>query len=767
MKRVPLFDRLPEIHRIKDREQASGDDPGPLQAYLSHVENAFTAVKGSAEALYHDLFIETCADWVIPYLGDLLGTSHLAGDPWTLRADVADTILLRRAKGTLGAIERIAFDLTKWGAHPVELRENLAWTQALNHQRPDRGGLPAYGDMPAGRHTAIRGGFATIRDPAMLSLLGTPFDPFTRFPELSIARNHRVAYNLPNLAIFLWRLATYRIEQQTHLVSPLPPIVATGHAAPLAGFVARFHVDPLGRPLQLFGRSSYDANQRPPVLTPPDQQPTPISRARLTSPPAPGEPGSHAGNPGAYVEVRSYDPALPHSLVVSALPLQLHVPDPSLDLTGVTFRGANLCAWEAGLAPPLRENEVAIDPVIGRIACGCAAHAVAQALVDHLVLTYTYGAVGPVGAAPPEDAPATAAIVVDHRAGSPSLEDALGALATVGSGPLEIELGDSEIHDLDIAVVADAINEGGWNLALARPLILRARTEQRPIVRLAAPLRFRPNQVAGTAAELLASLFVRCEGITFVAGQGFAAADPLMSRASVHSVDLRNCTFDPGGARVLSGGRTPSRTAMRLDRTLGFVDPNDYDAFGPPPRISVTRSITGPLFVDADAYKLWLTASIVDGGPAADAMAIAGSGDPLTTFAARTVIDAVTIFGASRVQQISGRGGIFDGRLVVDDDQSGCLKLCWFSGDADRLPQNTGCVHAPDARLLFTTRMFGEPAYGQLSLDADRRIRERGPNDDQMGAFGFLLEAHKWKNLNIRLRELTPAGVRALLIPAT
>jgi hypothetical protein len=36
-----------------------------------------------------------------------------------------------------------------------------------------------------------------------------------------------------------------------------------------------------------------------------------------------------------------------------------------------------------------------------------------------------------------------------------------------------------------------------------------------------------------------------------------------------------------------------------------------------------------------------------------------------------------------------------------------------------------------------------------------------------MGAFGYLLGAHKWKNVGIRLREYTPIGVRPVLIPVT
>jgi hypothetical protein len=104
-----LYERLPEIYRIRDAEQWP---PGPLQAYLGAVEGVFSALHESIEALYSDLFIDTCDDWVIPYIADLLGTSHLKGDVRTLRADVADTVALRRSKGTLGAIERLAANLT-------------------------------------------------------------------------------------------------------------------------------------------------------------------------------------------------------------------------------------------------------------------------------------------------------------------------------------------------------------------------------------------------------------------------------------------------------------------------------------------------------------------------------------------------------------------------------------------------------------------------------------------------------------------------------
>ena len=62
-KRVPLYERLPEIYRIKDEEQ---QPPGQLKSYLALVEEVFGAIHENIESLYHDLFIETCDDWVIP-----------------------------------------------------------------------------------------------------------------------------------------------------------------------------------------------------------------------------------------------------------------------------------------------------------------------------------------------------------------------------------------------------------------------------------------------------------------------------------------------------------------------------------------------------------------------------------------------------------------------------------------------------------------------------------------------------------------------------
>ena len=772
--RVPLYQRLPEIYRIRDAEPLQA---GQLKAYLAPVEDAFSAVHENIESLYHDLFIEFCDDWVIPYLGDLLGTTHLSGDPWTLRADVADTIALRRRKGTLGAIELLTYNLTRWGVHCVELRENLGWNQHLNHQRPDAGGAPPYGRPGITRNTPRRGGTVPLRDPALLSLLATPFDPFAYTADAKAAVVGSIRYNLPNLAIFLWRLQAYRIEVSRPVFRAIQAKAAP--PPPEAAFVARIDVHPTGEPVRLFNTYRFDPDRRPPVLTEVDEVPGPMPTARLTQ-------GSDAGNPAEYVAVETYDATDPTLATVDISPvgLQLHLPDAVFAGNVWTIRGANLCAWEDGLRPPLNDREIAIDPVIGRIAIGLNTAAEGTAVVNDLLLTFTYGAVGPVGAhpisrpAPPAEwiGEAVTLRTVNFNLNSNGLRLALDNIENFPA-PMVIEIQDSMTHTLNIDAVAGAINEaGGFNLRLNRSLIIRAASGQRPVVKLVKPLRFRPTNVLGANPAqqqqfdaINANITVRLEGLYLTRDDAFPGGAPLIARAAINSLELVGCTLDPGGFIRLDGTRAPIRAATALAAPYGF-SPAEELAFKETPEVHVQRTIAGPILVDSD-YTLFVADSIVDAGAgvgenASAALAVSSATNPANAWGPPTQVSSVTIFGRMRVETIEGRGGIWVHTLEARNNQKGCVKFSFFSGEGDRLPQNFACVTGPGVRLHFTAEAFGQPGYGQIAA-ADFRIRERGPGDDAMGAFGFLLEAHKWRNLQIRYREFMPVGVRPLLIPVT
>ncbi len=614
--RVPLYQRLPEIYRIKDNEQ---QPPDQLRDYLALVEEAFGAIHENIESLYHDFFIETCDDWVIPYIGDLLGTSHLKGETWTLRADVADTIALRRRKGTLGAIELLVYNLTEWGVHNVELRENMVWNQHLNHQRPDDGGLPPYRDSRPGdpnpnmkRQTVIRGGTATLRDPALLTLLNTPFDPFAHTADVRPPANGSIRYNLPNLAIFLWRLAAYRVRVTRPILkrpsAGIDFVTDSTKVAPLASRIVRFSINPVDRPylltdekkrepVRLFntnlvaitddkrtGVDSLDNRRVTPSISLVDETPGPIPTDRLTS-------GALAGIPSAYVSINTYDPSANglSELPLSDVGLQLHLPQDEFpgeifppaagQPSRWTIRGANLCAWEVGLQPELGEQEVAIDPVIGRFVIGVGTDPRAQALADELLATYTYGAVGPVGAHPVSRKDIEAGPVFRWVTSFPPLEVPAGvtvfdslAEALVGvhqtGPPIVIEIQDSLVHELDLddPVFTSEVSLGpNRSLLLNRPLVIRAGDNQRPIIELLEPLRFRPLNVkspTNNATEqeafdaVMSKLTVRLEGLYLTRGEAMPTS-PLIMRAALNSLEVIGCTLDPQATRVsMENGQT-------------------------------------------------------------------------------------------------------------------------------------------------------------------------------------------------------------------
>ncbi len=763
--RQPLFERLPEIYRIRDTEQ---QPPGQLEAFVGVMDEVFRALRDDIEGLYHNLFIDTCDDWVVPYIADLLGTSHLSGDPWTLRADVARTVYHRRRKGTLGAIESLAYTLTGWAAHAVEMREQLVWNQHLNHQRPDRGGTPPL-TLLNSVSAPVRGGTVNLRDPAQLSLLNGPFDPFAHTVDV---KPPGFGYNLPTLAIFLWRLKDYLVPVSKPLRRG--PVKNLGAGAPdEARFAVRFDLHPLGDPMVLFNRYRFHANDEPPNLSLLDEVPGPMPRARLTT-------GTPAGNPDAYVQVQYYAAAPPPA--PDNVGLTFHLPDAApLNLAAWRFRGANLCAWEAGLNPRLKAYEIAVDPERGRVVFGLQANAgEAQVISRRLLVSATYGAPGPTGAHPVQRPDAAAEwgvtpVTINGHSADPAtaLQHALDNLADA-TGPVIIEIDDSLTHDLDLTVVAGIGDEGDGKkvLRLAHSLWIRAASGQRPVIRLKRPLAFRPDQVTGAeAAATMATLAVRLEGLYLARADGFVG-DALIERAALDRLWIQGCTLDPGGALGLDGVRKASLTGMKLGNDYGFTDGAEETAFDQTPTIILEKSVCGPLQIDSD-YELTLENSILDAGSGvfdeAPALAVgAASGDAEVNWGPRlTVRRGMTCFGRMRVWGADGEGGIWVHRLEVHDTLAGCIRFSYFSGDGDRLPQHHGCVFGPMVRLAFVGEAFGLPGYAQLRGDCDRHIVEQGPEADQMGAFGYLLNSHKLKNISIRSREFMPLGVRPVLISIT
>ena len=135
---TPTVDRLlgllPAVYRIRDAE-----NEGLLRELLEVVGDQVDVLSEDLAQFYDDLFIETSAPWVAPYLGDLVGYRVLHGvtpEVASPRSEVANTVAYRRRKGTAAVLEQLARDVTGSPARVVEFFERLATTQYMNHPRP-------------------------------------------------------------------------------------------------------------------------------------------------------------------------------------------------------------------------------------------------------------------------------------------------------------------------------------------------------------------------------------------------------------------------------------------------------------------------------------------------------------------------------------------------------------------------------------------------------------------------------------------------------
>ncbi|MGH9832642.1 MAG: hypothetical protein ACRD9Y_06465, partial [Blastocatellia bacterium] len=203
-----LYQLLPVIHR--QRDEALG---WPLRDLLQVIAKQVNIVEEDIRQLYENWFIETCQDWVVPYIGDLIGYQHVheAGEPGSAntpgarlrnkilipRREVARTILSRRRRGTLPLLEELARDTAGWPARAVEFYRLLTFTQPLNQLELARGRL------------------VDLRRVDALDLIDGPFDKLGHTADVRSVRSHRTQgrYNLPNVGLFVFRLKAYPVTK--------------------------------------------------------------------------------------------------------------------------------------------------------------------------------------------------------------------------------------------------------------------------------------------------------------------------------------------------------------------------------------------------------------------------------------------------------------------------------------------------------------------------------------------------------------------------
>ena len=250
-----LWGLLPAVYRTLDAGPAPGA-PGPLRELVNRIGNQAAVVRRSIDRLGENQSIETCDDWAIPYIGDLVATRLVSClNAAAQRIDVAKTIYYRRRAGTLGVLEELAADIALRDARVVEFFRRMGRTRhqfdpPLGYaiENPIDGpvgftdnsleiaeGLTGfYSGTPAG-------GFADLRNAYAASNTGTAFDEYAYTADLRQGSQSLGWYNIRHLGVFLWWLQAFPISAATP--------VSSGTAQPC------FTFDPTGRDAPLFAPS--------------------------------------------------------------------------------------------------------------------------------------------------------------------------------------------------------------------------------------------------------------------------------------------------------------------------------------------------------------------------------------------------------------------------------------------------------------------------------------------------------------------------------
>ena len=592
---IDLYSLLPALYRIRDAENGY-----QLRAFLQIVSSQANIVKGNIDGLWDDLFIETCAPWVIPYIGDLVANNPLHDVGIGVRGDVAHTIYYRRRKGTLAMLETLARDVTRWGAHAVAFFEELGWTQNLNHERM---AVPALPPPPPTNDPNIvdphdpfcvnRVGTVNLRDLDTLDQIGGPFDITTHTVDVRPISQLVGWYNIKKVGFFLWRLQSYAL-------SYIPPRKSTHYAD-------GYHFSPLGNPAPLFTQ---------PPLTIQDMKQIVESQA-----PGPIRPPAFYFHPSQY-----YGPA----------PLaSFGIYDGSDPLTA-TLHPANkiICKDLSGWTPP-PSGFVAVDVALGRLA-----FAPGESPANGLLVNFSYGFSGDMGGGPYDRNPAinltsasaacdcstkSSALTIPDTLDQPnffgpvlevpsgattSISQAISAWAAAGSPPAVIQINDSGTYSENLAI----------NLPASGVLVIQSANQERPV--LLGDIAV--TSVAGTTA----SLFM-LSGL-IVAGQLHVAAT-LEALDIVHSTLVPGLGLDESGAPV-----APDSPSLIVDAPNANL------------QILIDHSITGALQIPEDVLGLTVRDSIID-SPVRSAQAefspvlVSGNLSPFPTLSSANPVVNVTI----------------------------------------------------------------------------------------------------------------------------
>lgn len=742
-----LYELLPAVYRQRD-----ADEGYPLRALLQVVSEQVNLVEDDITQLYENWFIETCEDWVVPYIGDLVGYRlvHEAGEPGEVtteqghlrnkilvsRAEVANTVRYRRRKGTLALLELLARDVAGWPARAVEYVRLLAHEQGLNHLQP-------------------ASGTADIRQMHPLDHVDDPFTALAHTVDVRRPNSARSRgfFNLPSVALFVWRLRSYPVTgTSAYMLEEAGPYAYT------------FSV--LGNDAPLFTKP--EPEETPTGIASEQNLPLPLTRRALETH---GETYNQATALyyGPEKSLAIWAPNWPRRGAPQPIPAESIIP-------------ADLTDWEYRTP----RNYVAVDPERGRIA-----FPPGQLPRRGVYVLYHYGFSDDVGGGEydrpllqPEGAALYQVCQGDTDCYS-TIGAALQAWRRADPRPpvAVVEITDSGVYSEPINITLDA----------GEHLQVRAANRTRPVIRL---LDYMTAQTDALAIKGGAGSRFTLDGL-LITGRGLQVRGPEGEDDSPEDdlceVIIRHTTLVPGW--TLNNDCEPQRPS---EPSLELINTHAH--------VLIDHSILGSIQVIADEVTrdpltLEMNDSILDAtGADCDSARCEALGGPGRQLAhAVLTVRRSTVFGRVETHAIElAENSIFMGRIRVARRQHGCVRFSYVTPES-RTPQRFNCQpdlvrraaeetmrreaggqpidraelealqtrEAGRVRPRFNGERYGLPGYCQLSSDCAAEIRRGADDESEMGVFHDLFQPQRDANLRARLLEYTPAGADAGVIYTT
>lgn len=782
-----IYELLPAFYRIRDAEQGE-----PLKALIEIIAREAKITEDNIAQLYENWFIETCEEWVVPYIGDLMGVKGMhaitGSNAVSQRAYVANTLGYRRRKGTAPVLEQLALDATGWRAHVTEFFEQLATTQYMNHTRLHRQVAP------------------DLRKMNQLDLLDSAFDTIAHTVDVRNIASGRGKYNIPNIGLFVWRLQRYpvSVSEARNISCPAVPMLSPPLSPPPAPHYFTF--SPLGLNLQLFNRPEIETSithiseeiNVPALLRMRilheeldmarqiiAKGETPVYNYFDDSPVVEGDPSTKRHPVFEIYPKGSTDPIPPAEILICNIDGCCRPPK------NITYK--KLKDSGIGYDTVLMPISVAVDPVKGRFIF-------TDPFVEEATVSYSYGFSDDTGGGPYNRQSSVIAFdellaslneEITNQVGVSKTLGEAGGVQTIGSETIYktlteaindwnsqddgavwvITIMDSHSYEEDIEIT---MKENSRLLIIAADWPVREDAdgnvaEERLVGDMAAD-GLKPHLLGNIKVKGTAAVDDKTGGSLFINGLLIEGKLSVL-KGNLSELNLSHCTLVPDkGGLAVGAGISP------LDKTS-----NQWLT------INLSRCITGPVNLNnTSAVCLQAEDCIIDNK----------SASAINTPNTAAIIKRTTVFGETHVKEITAENSIFRSIVIAQRRQTGCLRFCFAPLTGSETPRRYRCqpdleinTQIEEAQKLgfvsnakknqirdsvmrsllpgFTAIIYGRHNYAQLNRNCPEQISAGADDGSEMGAFSSLKQPQRKANLLIALEEYLPLGLEAGIIYVT